>query len=91
MGNQHRAIAAVIPLLVAPLLVTAAWTPAAFAQPATATAPAPMTASEANALAQNVTRKVIVVLKDQVPQAPAAPGTLSTPEATSRPSTSTRS
>jgi hypothetical protein len=50
-----------------------------------------MTASEANALAQNVTRKVIVVLKDQVPQAPAAPGTLSTPEATSRPSTSTRS
>lgn len=68
MGNKRRAIAAVVPLL-----ATALWIPAISAQPAAAAAgPAPLTSSQAKALSANVSEKVIVVFKDQVPQAPAA-------------------
>ncbi len=72
MGFKHRAIAAVIPLLASALAI-----PAMTAQRAVAaTGPAPLTTSQANALSANVTEKVIVVLKDQVPQAPATPSSV---------------
>jgi len=69
--GKHRAIAAVIPLL-----ATVLWIPAASAPATAATGPAPLTTSQAAALSTNVTQKVIVVLKDQVPQAPASPSSV---------------
>ena len=71
MRNSLRASLALVPLIAA-----AAWVPAASS--ASAAAPAPLTAAQAALLSQNVGKKVIVVLKDQIPQAPASPGAVHT-------------
>ena len=56
-----------------PLLAAGQWVaPSVSAAPATAAKQASLTPSEASALSTNVTKKVIVVFKDQVAQAPAS-------------------
>jgi hypothetical protein len=71
MRNSLRASLALVPLVAA-----AAFVPTASAAPAAA--PAPLTAAQAALLSRNVGKKVIVVLKDQIPQAPASPGAVHT-------------
>ncbi len=67
--NKLRAVSAVIPLVAA-----VAWVPTASAH--AAVGQVPLSVSEATALSQDVTQKVIVLLKDQVPQAPASPASV---------------
>ena len=83
-GSKKLWMAAVVlPLLAAGQLGIAATT----AQSAAGSNPgaqAPLTPAQAATLSTGVTNKVIVVLKDQVPQAPASPPP-SAPGAASRP------
>jgi len=67
---------AVAPLLVAGLMVAPGVASASSAAPAAPAAP--LSAAQARALSANVTQRVIVVLKDQIRQAPASKAMVST-------------
>jgi hypothetical protein len=72
MRNKFWIVAALIPLF-----ALSQWaTPAVSAQPTAASDGAPLTSSQAAALSTDVSDKVIVVMKDQVPQDPASRGSV---------------